>query len=161
MYCNKCGAENPDNSKFCSSCGEPFEAAQETPVYDAEVVDDGYSGNSRSGSYNASYGSGSASYSGQNTGADQPEHGAAVGSLVCGIISIVCWFFGWSSLISVVLGIIGIILANNAKKAGNTEGIRTAGFVTSVIGLIGGALVFVVVVLIIGLLLAIGGAALL
>ena len=25
MICNKCGAENSENAKFCSSCGESLE----------------------------------------------------------------------------------------------------------------------------------------
>lgn len=72
-----------------------------------------------------------------------PGQGAAVASLVLGIISVVCWFFGWSVLASVVLGIIGLVLAGSSKKAGFTGGMRTAGFVLSLIGLIGGAIFFV------------------
>lgn len=47
-----------------------------------------------------------------------PGKGAATASLVLGIIAIVCWFFGWSAIVSVVLGVVGLILAGNAKKAG-------------------------------------------
>ncbi len=72
-----------------------------------------------------------------------PGKGAATASLVLGIVSIVFWFFGWSALISVILGIVGLVLANNAKKAGFEGGLRTAGFVCSLIGLIFGALIFV------------------
>ena len=66
-----------------------------------------------------------------------PGKGAATASLVLGIISVVLWFFGYSALVSVILGIVGLILAGNAKKAGFNGGIRTAGFVLSLIGLIG------------------------
>jgi hypothetical protein len=32
MICSKCGAENPEGSKFCANCGSPFEVpAQEEP----------------------------------------------------------------------------------------------------------------------------------
>lgn len=72
-----------------------------------------------------------------------PGKGAATASMVLGIISVVLWFFGYSALVSVVLGIIGLVLAGSAKKAGFEGGIRTAGFVLSLIGLIGGALFFV------------------
>ena len=72
-----------------------------------------------------------------------PGKGAATASLVLGIIAVVCWFFGYSSILSVILGIIGLIMAGNAKKAGFDSGVRTAGFVLSLIGLIGGALFFV------------------
>ena len=84
-----------------------------------------------------------------------PGKGAATASLVLGIISVVLWFFGYSALVSVILGIVGLILAGNAKKAGFNGGIRTAGFVLSLIGLIGGAMFFVACVACVG---AIGAA---
>ena len=84
-----------------------------------------------------------------------PGKGAATASLVLGIISVVLWFFGYSALVSVILGIVGLILAGNAKKAGFNGGIRTAGFVLSLIGLFGGAIFFVACVACVG---AIGAA---
>ena len=84
-----------------------------------------------------------------------PGKGAATASLVLGIISVVLWFFGYSALVSVILGIVGLILAGNAKKAGFNGGIRTAGFVLALIGLIGGAIFFVACVACVG---AIGAA---
>ncbi|MCR4962818.1 MAG: DUF4190 domain-containing protein [Firmicutes bacterium] len=72
-----------------------------------------------------------------------PGKNAAIASMVLGIISIVLWFFGFTAIISVILGIIGLILAGKSKKAGYHDGIRTAGFVLSLIGLIGGAVFFV------------------
>ena len=84
-----------------------------------------------------------------------PGKGAATASLVLGIISVVLWFFGYSALVSVILGIVGLILAGNAKKAGFNGGIRTAGFILSLIGLIGGAIFFVACVACVG---AIGAA---
>lgn len=86
----------------------------------------------------------------------QPGKGAATASMVCGIISVVLWFFGVSSFISVVLGIIGLVLAGNARKAGFEGGVRMAGFVLSLIGLIGGALFFVACVACVGSLGALG-----
>lgn len=79
-----------------------------------------------------------------------PGKGAATASLVLGIISVVLWFFGYSALVSVILGIVGLILAGNAKKAGFNGGIRTAGFVLSLIGLIGGAIFFAACVACVG-----------
>lgn len=49
-----------------------------------------------------------------------PGKGAATASLVLGIISVVLWFFGYSALVSVILGIVGLILAGNAKKRAST-----------------------------------------
>ena len=72
-----------------------------------------------------------------------PGKGAAIGSLVCGIVSIVFWFFGITSILSLILGIVGLILSSSAKKAGYNEGLRTAGFVLSLLGTIFGALIFI------------------
>ena len=72
-----------------------------------------------------------------------PGKGAAVASLVLGIIAVVLWFFGYTSIVSVILGIVGLVCAGNAKKAGFMGGLRTAGFVLSLIGLIGGGIAFV------------------
>ena len=86
-----------------------------------------------------------------------PGKGAAVASLVLGIIAVVLWFFGYTSIVSVILGIVGLVCAGNAKKAGFMGGLRTAGFVLSLIGLIGGAIFFVACVACAGAIGAVGG----
>lgn len=83
---------------------------------------------------------------------NQPGKGAAIASLVLGIVAIVLWWFGYSSIISLIASIVGLVLASSAKKAGYTGGIRTAGFVLSLIGLIGGAVIFLACVACAGLL---------
>ncbi len=80
----------------------------------------------------------------------QPGKGAAVASLVLGIVSIVFWFFGVGAFIGLVTGIIGLICSSNAKKQGYKGGMQTAGFVCSLIGVIGSALVFVACVACVG-----------
>jgi len=85
-----------------------------------------------------------------------PGKGNATASLVLGIIAVVCWFFGYSAVISVILGVIGLVYAGKAKKAGFEGGMRTAGFVLSLIGLIGGAIVFLACVACVGSLGAAG-----
>ena len=72
-----------------------------------------------------------------------PGKSNATASLVLGIIAVVFWFFGYSSILSVILGMVGLIQASKAKELGYQDAIRTAGFVLSLIGLIGGALAFV------------------
>ena len=52
-----------------------------------------------------------------------PGKNAAIASMVCGIISIVFWFFGVTAFLSLVLGIVGLVLASNAKKAGYNDGL--------------------------------------
>ncbi|MFR3291243.1 MAG: hypothetical protein ACLTSG_13935 [Lachnospiraceae bacterium] len=78
-----------------------------------------------------------------NSSGSEPGKGAAVASMVLGIIAVVLWFFGYSAIVSIILGIIGLVLASNSKKAGYSGGLRTAGFVLSLIGLIGGAFFFI------------------
>ena len=86
------------------------------------------------------------------SGEEKAEHTKAVLSLVLGIVGVVIYWpsallfdalfdnsrvtpFG-GAIIGIVLGIVGLVLASMAKKAGNREGIRTAGFVLSLIALI-------------------------
>ena len=81
-----------------------------------------------------------------------PEQGQshATASLVLGIIAVVCWFFGYSAVISLVCGFIGITLAGKAKEEGFEGGTRTAGFILSLIGLIGGAVILIACVACVG-----------
>lgn len=76
---------------------------------------------------------------------------AAVTSMVLGIVAVVLWFFSFAAVVSVVLGIIGLVYANKAKSEGFRGGFYTAGFVLSLIGLIGGAIVVIVSIIAIGL----------
>lgn len=76
---------------------------------------------------------------------------AAVTSMVLGIVAVVLWFFSFAAVVSVVLGIIGLVYANKAKTEGFRGGFYTAGFVLSLIGLIGGAIVVIVSIITIGL----------
>ena len=84
----------------------------------------------------------------QNMGGYQPNgeipgKNKAIASLVLGIISVVLWFFGYSS--------IGVVMASKSKEEGYDENIRTAGFILSVIGIIGGAIFFVACVACVGM----------
>ena len=81
-----------------------------------------------------------------------PGKNKAVASMVLGIISVVLWFFGYSAIVSVILGIIGLVLSSKAKEEGYDDNIRMAGFVLSLIGLIGGAFFFVACVACVGML---------
>lgn len=69
-----------------------------------------------------------------------PGQGAATASLILGIIGAVCALFLTFGVISVGCGIAGIIVAGNAKKQGYTGGMRTVGFILSLLSLIFGAL---------------------
>lgn len=78
--------------------------------------------------------------------------GKATASLVLGILSIVLPWFGYSSIIALVCGIIGLVLANKVKKAcaaanEQAPGTATGGKVTSIIGIVISGLCFVFIVL--------------
>lgn len=73
---------------------------------------------------------------------DTPGKGKAIGSLVCGIISLVFAWFGIFAFAGIALGIVGLILASLANKEGFVGGMQTAGFVLSLIGLILSGILF-------------------
>lgn len=77
--------------------------------------------------------------------------GNATASLVLGIISIIANFTGVGAIVSLILGIVGMCQASKARKLGYESGIRTGGFVTSLIGLIISSLIIL-------FLLIVGGA---
>lgn len=143
MYCPNCGTQIPDDSRYCPHCGIRIS----DPSYSSQYDDSG----------RMNYDSDVHCQQTFHQTMTVPEHGNAVGSLVLGIVGTVLCFFGYSAIISVILGVIGLILSDKAKNAGNTEGIRTAGFVLSLISLIGGAIVFVVCIAIVGSIVKLAG----
>lgn len=74
-----------------------------------------------------------------NNDSNEPESKTySVLSLIMGILSLV---FCCCSIVGIIPGIVGIILANKAKKNGETSGMATAGLVCSIIGIVFGAIV--------------------
>lgn len=78
---------------------------------------------------------------------EAPGRGDAVTSMILGIAALACWFFGYTVVGSIVLGIIGLVYANRAKRAGYVGTARTTGFVCSLVGLIGGCLILLFLIL--------------
>lgn len=79
----------------------------------------------------------------QNIQKKEAGKGLAVASLVIGILAIVFWFaFGWGTILSIILGIIGIVLSSLSRKKGNTGGMKTAGLVLSIIATVIGSVIF-------------------
>lgn len=72
--------------------------------------------------------------------------GMSIAALVLGIIA--CAFFWWPyvNIVTLILGVVGLILAimgsKNAKAAGAPTGLATAGLVLSVIGVVLSAIGF-------------------
>ena len=85
-----------------------------------------------------------------------PGKNLAIGSLVCGILSLVFIFFGYGALLGIVAGIIAIVLAVNSQKKGYEGGMRKAGLVLGIIGTVLCAITFVACALCVG---ALGAAA--
>ena len=70
----------------------------------------------------------------------EPGENTAVAGLIMGIVA------------SVVLGILGLVWTDKAKKEGYTGDKRTIAFVLSLVGLIGGLVVLIVTVILINVL---------
>lgn len=81
----------------------------------------------------------------------EPGKNFAIASMVLGIVSCVLAWFGYSVIIALVCGILGLIFWSKAKKIGFIGGLLTAGFVLSLIGTILSTLVFVACVACVGL----------
>ena len=145
-FCPKCGAKTMEGDVFCGKCGANL---TETAAPAAAPV----SAPPAASAYHAGQPAGSPQPNLNPAAAGQtevPGKGHATASLVLGIIAVVCWFFGYSAIISVVCGGIGLYLAGKAKEEGFEGSTRTAGFVLSLIGLIGGALIFIACVACVG-----------
>ena len=134
MFCTNCGKQLAEGSVYCTACGARLRV--DNGVQPLPLTSNGNGENKPI----------SPAYLNNHLNANgSPEKGKnyAIASMVLGIISVVTWFFGTFAFISVVCGIIGLLLASQSKKQGYNGGIRTAGFVLSLIGLIGGSLVFI------------------
>lgn len=57
------------------------------------------------------------------------KHGNAVAALVLSIVGIVLSITGIGAIVGLVCAIVGLCLGKSAKKAGNTEGIASAGVI--------------------------------
>ena len=76
-----------------------------------------------------------------------------VASLVLGILSLVVVWFGYGSLLAMILSIIGIVLGVGARKELTPDqgrGLATAGMICSIIGLVLSTLWLLACVLCIG-----------
>lgn len=80
----------------------------------------------------------------QNYTPDGAGKGKAIASLILGIVSLVLAFV-FPIVVGLVCGIIGLVMATLSKKDGYVGGMRTAGFILSIIGLILNAIVLIVV----------------
>lgn len=80
---------------------------------------------------------------------EQQSNGKAIASLILGIVSLVCIFFGYGALLGIILAVIGLVLGIGAKKTA-PSGMATAGIVLSIIGLAACAISFLACVACVG-----------
>lgn len=77
-----------------------------------------------------------------------PGKGMAIGSLVCGIVSLVFAWWSFAAIVGFIAGVVGIVLGvlggKKMKMVGAPAGMATAGLVLSIIGAILSAIFFVV-----------------
>lgn len=140
MVCNQCGTDNAPGAGFCAVCGAnlnaqapttnpppayyaPPQEQQSYPNYSAPVQNTynqpPYQGQNP---YPPQY-----NYGGQNpVPMEQPGKSMAIASLVCGIISLICF--------AIIAGPLGIIFGVIAKNKGYKGGMATAGIVCGAIG---------------------------
>lgn len=149
MYCSRCGAENPDGSKFCGKCGALLEGNGIENISSADQA-----GASRQEM-------GIQAGTGNQVKKKDSRHTAlrpAVLSLIFGIIGMLVFFFGnaassyifgniFASVFSLILGIAGRMLAGRAKKKGNRSAVRIGGVITSLISVIGSVIVLIVIII--------------
>ena len=127
-FCPNCGAELEQGAAFCASCGSKMEEtapAAETPNVSYEEAES-------QATYSESY------YEQSVEPVNEPEQpkGMAIGSMVCGILSLVCCCFDYLSVIlAIVALVLGIIVL--VKKQGG-KGMAIAGIVCGGIGFIFG-----------------------
>ena len=76
-----------------------------------------------------------------------PGIGFSVAALVLGILSLILAWFYFVNISAIVFGVVGIVMAAVGRKkaiaAGAPTGLGTAGLVTSIIGLVIGAIGFI------------------
>lgn len=177
MQCQKCGRQVSDGARFCPVCGAPIAMApsvsqpqpqaqpsqrpqsQPQPVMQRPPIQQVPQPNVAPVPREQQV-----PMPAQGAPAAQPQLQPVVGasspvgdklaiaSLVCGIAGIVCslvlsFFVSLFSLAGLLLGIAGIVCAVMAKKKGTVSGIRTAGFVCSIVAVVIAAIIVLFILL--------------
>lgn len=149
MFCENCGAQLPEGSKFCGSCGSvlaagatssTFESNPEPQAqsYNQTQYQNGYQNYDQSQYQQNGYQNYSQSYE-QPQGAkilsaeDSEAYAMAGKALKFGILS-VC--FSWFTILGVIFGINGITKFRKANKMGSKSPKKYVGLGLSIYGLI-------------------------
>lgn len=71
----------------------------------------------------------------------QNTKGKAIASLVCGIAGLALAWFGYSAIVSLILGIVAVVLGVQVRKVNDaSKGLATGGLVTGIISIVLGAI---------------------
>lgn len=131
MFCQNCGAQNPDGAPFCSTCGQALNNAQapaqppvqppvQQPVYGAPVQPPVQQPPVYAAPQQPSV----------------PGKGLSIASMITGIASLVMLCVLYLSVPAAIVGLVlGIISSNKAKEVGMKNGMATAGIICSSIAL--------------------------
>lgn len=169
MYCSHCGAQNSDDARFCSRCGNPLSTAgmeAGTPSGESEPRITAPS--------EAKMGEGQVSES-EETLPSPPESsipptnvqpwtstgypyypsygatrtdGLCVAGMVLGIIGLVLFWIPYLAIpcgiLGIILGSIGIKNVQNEPQLKTGQGMGVAGLVTGILALVGGIVMIVI-----------------
>ena len=140
--CHECGAVVSDEAEYCEACGASLPSGARGDLHESQH--DQQQGQTPSDPPQ--------NWDWDDGGSRKADHTKAVLSLVLGIVGMVVYVplaflldllpvtgafvLIASAVVGIALGVAGLILAIMAKKAGNREGIRTAGFVLSLLSII-------------------------
>ena len=158
MYCSKCGQHLADTARFCPSCGAPVtpeNTVREEHGHPGEPGHAEYEYGPRTGDYGDGRwehvnraDNGQGIYDRNDRAMNerlrrdreaQAPRGAAIASLVLGIISLAVV---WLPVLPVILGLIGLICGCVGRRKGE-RGFSTAGITLSVLGLVFGVILTV------------------
>jgi hypothetical protein len=110
MYCTKCGAQNPDDGKFCQKCGAALAQAPAPPPPPATAPQP-------------------AAAPSQPPAVTTRTSGLAVASLVLGIVGI---FLNFLSILAIIFG--GVAIAQTSKNPNlKGKGMAIAGLILGII----------------------------
>jgi hypothetical protein len=135
MYCAKCGAQNPEGSNFCQSCGTALVATpsssqttQASPIVSPPPTQ-----------------ATPATYPSATTQPIKRTSGMAVAALVLGILG---FFTGITSILAIIFG--GVAMNETSKNPDiSGRGMAVAGLVLGIIVLVGGIFFWIFWVIII------------
>ena len=125
MKCTNCGYENNDTSQYCSSCGSKMSYSQ--PVesgYDTQHINRYSYTQSEHNEYN------------QNNQTNYSGKGKAIGSLVCGIVSLVAMFSCVGIIPAIIAIALGAVGKGELRESNQSSGMTTAGIILGIFGII-------------------------